>query len=203
MKKFLSWSANMTNENCKACDGTGDVHSVVGEFLGTCPVAYYEDGIPVGHDGKYIFPEAKDLPKTHFPTNDGWILVRDGKNLPEEGEEILFVKDVRGTQDEDVRKSLAAMGIGERHPDQKVLHGYVLEVGFSEELGDHWILACKSFTPNGSPVGMVSADHITYWRPMIDPPKDTYVRSPYNYHQIFEIVQGASKKLSGENDEDQ
>lgn len=166
-------------------------------------IAYYEDGIPVDHDGSYIFPEAKDLPKTHFPTDDGWFLVRDGKNIPEEGQEILFVKDVRGTQDEDVRGSLAKMGIGENHPDQKVIHGFVMEVGFLEETGDHWILACKGYTPGGYPIGTVNADHITYWRPMIDPPRDTYVRSPYNYHQVFDIVQKASIELSkGESNEE-
>jgi len=189
-------------ETCGDCDGTGDVHRADGEFVGSCEIAYYEDGIPVSHEGKYIFPEAKDLPKTHFPTDDGWFLVRDGKHLPDEGEEILFVKDVRGTQDEDIRNSLAAMKIGEKHPDQKVIHGWVMEVGFSEELGDHWILACQLFSPNGSPIGTVSADHITYWRPLQEPPKDTYVKSPYNYHQIFEIVQKASAKLSGEQDEE-
>lgn len=165
-------------------------------------IAYYEDGIPVDHNGCYIFPKAKDLPKTHFPTsdNDPWVLVRSCPllHLPEVGAEILFVKDVRGTQDEYVRNMMAKLGRGEPHPDQEVIHGYVTAIGFSEELQESWITACRWFAPDGGPIGSVNADHITYWKYLELPPQDTYVRSPYNYHQVFDIVQKASIELSKE-----
>jgi hypothetical protein len=172
-------------------------------------IAYYEDGIPVSQDGHYIFPRAQDLPKTHFPVPDeilqqSWILVRNGQELPRVGQQIMFIKDVRGTQDESTYNLL-----GREFPAQRVMHGFVTEIGYSEELGDHWISACSAFMPDGGPIGEVSADHITYWMPMPVPPEDTFKRSPYSYYHVFEIVQKASieieknKQPTGEEDESQ
>jgi len=202
---------NRTHEECSGCRFEYALPAPCpGHVSGPTPcgvkskleekIAGYEDGIPYDHDGRYIFPKAQDLPKTHFPSQYAfefqWHLVREGTNLPEVGQEIMFVKDVRGTQDEETRNSLSKMGIGEKHPDQKVMHGFVTDVGFSEELGDHWITAAAAFMPDGGPIGSISADHITYWKPMDQPPEDTFVRSPYHYHTIFQIVQKASVEIS-------
>jgi len=161
----------------------------------------YEDGIPVDATGNYVFPNAKDLPKTHFPVPDrsiqqGWILVRIGEELPQVGQEILFIKDIRGTQDEFLNTVMNMGAKLAKKSDQEVMTGIVTEVGYSEELGDHWIKTCKFHSPNGSPIGVTQADHITYWKPLGEPPEDTYKRSPYSYHQIFKIVQAASTELS-------
>lgn len=145
-------------------------------------IDYDDSSIPVDSEGYYIYPEAKDLPKTHFPADDGWILVRDCKNLPLHGTKILFIVDSRGTQDEFIRDMMKWPTI-----DQEVRSGIVWDTGFEESLQEYWLEACSYRTPNGSPVGLNSADSITYWRPLPEPPKDTFIRSPYNYHQVYEI----------------
>lgn len=138
--------------------------------------------------------KALDLPKTHFETNDGWILVRSAGlgNLPKVDEEILFVSDVRGSSDEDIIKML--------HPHKtitpRVCHGFVQEVGYYQETGDWWIAVHErpnnrggAWSINGKP------DYVTYWRYLIDPPVDTYHPSDIDRLHAFNIIQLASVEL--------
>lgn len=135
---------------------------------------------------------AWELPKTHFPTNDGWILVRDGKNLPVEGQEILFVNDIRGTQEEFHHDVIVRLG-NEQSLKVRVLHGYVLDVGFSEELKEWYISVTKiKWQPGMSPWHVGMPDHVTYWRPMPELPEDNYKPSEYSYYDVFKIVQNTT-----------
>jgi len=171
------------------------------------------------YDGKL---EDIELPHTHFPVqNSEWVLVRDGLNLPQVDQEILYVRDVRGSQLESTRNMLVRIADGDPekitkhtpansvvkslidvmftlptqpYPDQEVKHGWVDEIGYFAEMDEHFIVVRDCARRTGNSRNVEHGDYVTYWRPMVAPPPDTYQRSPFDHHQIWNIVQAKSVK---------
>ena len=135
-----------------------------------------------------------------------WTPVRDGKNLPSKGQEILFVEDLRGTQDGlwreltnrrhakdeyfDVHLHIGTIRLDYegQMPLVRVRHGWVNDVGYSEETGDWWI----EMRPTENWLRMTNgrADHVTFWAPLPPAPTamraDSYAHDPYpgTSHQV-------------------
>ena len=136
-----------------------------------------------------------------------WLTVRDGKNLPAKGQEILFVDDVRGTQDGFWREFTNRQHTEDKYfdinigggntvrldyegqmPLVRVKHGWVNDVGFSEETKEWWI----EVRPTSNWLRMTNgyADHVTHWTPMPSAPQehraDHYSAQPYpcTEHQL-------------------
>jgi hypothetical protein len=143
---------------------------------------------------------ARDLPKLFNGDPSGyWKLVRDGKELPVVGQQILYVYDIRGTASELRHKMFVNIAAGNpyRVTDEapsrlphgvQALHaelfrlptegfkpethiGVVSELGFDEVLQEHWI-AIKSGNSFWSRYH--APEHIIHWAP-IPAPVNTYV----------------------------
>jgi 3-hydroxy-3-methylglutaryl CoA synthase len=124
-----------------------------------------------------------EIPQTHFEDPSGeWFLVCDGKNIPEKNQEILYVFDIRGTQSEHVNDFMKRT-----RPDQEVRHGYVDEVGYNECM-KQWHITTRSNKNSRNLSHLESADHITYWRPLPQPPTDTFKRHAFSYYEVFDIL---------------
>jgi hypothetical protein len=124
---------------------------------------------------------AIDIPQTHFPVqNSEWVLISDGLNLPKIGQEILFVVDVRGSQDESLLKLYH-----NNRPQRCIVHGYVLDVGFDKPSNQWWVSAGDDYIKSFS--NKYNTDHIVYWAPLPALPGDNFVRSPFDFHQTWQI----------------
>lgn len=147
-----------------------------------------EDGKPYDADG-FILPTAAMLPKTHFPSDGGWILVRNAgpDNLPAVDQEILFVNDIRGTQSGEHHLMFPTIFTKPVVPE--VRHGYVSAVGYHDELQDWWIEVCDMPNNNRRGHTIGHPDDVTYWKPMPAPPTDNYVKSPYCSSEVWDIIQ--------------
>lgn len=145
--------------------------------------------------------KAWDLPKTHFPTCDGWILVRDGLDLPSIGDEILFVRDIRGTQNGEYHR---LMNFDPKEL-RKVMRGFVSEVGYSDALQEHWIEVTMHHNSK-YPVVIGHSDEITYWRYFPELPEDNYVpreQHPFEQYQIVVETEKELENASRENNQEQ
>jgi len=105
-----------------------------------------------------------------------WIYIRDGKKLPKEGQEILFVEDLRGTQEGYLSRlhNSAAILV-------KTKHGWVHKVWYEENIKEWWITVRS--TPQWMGILCGFADHVTHWSPMPKPyegPRlDFHAKHPY------------------------
>lgn len=142
---------------------------------------------------------ARDLPKLHYEDPTGfWRLIRTGVSLPEVGQQILYVYDIRGTEAE-LRHGMF-MKIAKGNPYQltdgvpttmpkavygmhaelfrlpvegfkpETFIGVVAEVGFDEILQEHWITVRGA---NNVWSRHHASEHIVYWAP-IPAPINTY-----------------------------
>ncbi len=89
-----------------------------------------------------------------------WIEVRNGINLPEIDQSIIFLEDLRGTQD----------GYYSRIPDKTrpllfTRHGWVSSIGFSNETKEWW-LQVRATAARGLGIFNGHPDHVTHWMPM-------------------------------------
>lgn len=143
--------------------------------------------------------KARDLPKLHHEDPAGfWKLVRTGKELPEIGQQILFVHDLRGTEAELRHRMFEKIANGDPYritnetPNNlpaevaglhaelfklptkpampKTVVGIVEDLGFDEVLQEHYISVRNSNAVWGS---HHASEHIVYWAPL-PLPADTY-----------------------------
>jgi len=111
-----------------------------------------------------------NLPKTHFPVDPPWFLVRDGLKLPVVGQPILFVKDLRGSQSE----WLYTLN-GKTTIKPIVKFGWVDDVAWDEGTQE-WYITDRNQQQWGSLASIIgNADHVKYWMPLPQPPIDNYV----------------------------
>jgi hypothetical protein len=120
---------------------------------------------------------ARDFVKLHQPDPSGfWNLVRTGEKLPEPGQLVLFVYDVRGHIEELYIKLL--------HKDAdikgKSLRGVVDEVYFDPILQEHKISIVQE---RGFWAKFYSPDAIIYWAPIPEAP-DTFCEAPDDEDQL-------------------
>lgn len=158
---------------------------------------------------------AKDYPKLHHPDPLGfWKLVRIGEELPAVGQRILYVHDIRGTNDELHHNLMVRIAEGDpyrcgivaqKKPGDKVQqHEAMIDellklptkqyqpetrVGVVDEVAfdevlGEWYISVR--TERGWPGFSVNPDHIVYWAPFPSPP-NTYTERPDDFeHLSFE-----------------
>lgn len=150
----------------------------------------------------YRQKRVRDFAKLHHPDPSGfWNLVRTGEKLPKVGEQILFVKDIRGTSAELTEQLFVRIANGDpyrcglvnkKKPGEKVYEHEVLidealklptevspprtRVGIVEEVGfneifQEWYITIQA--ERGWPGFHIDPCHIIYWAPFPAAP-DTY-----------------------------
>jgi hypothetical protein len=125
-----------------------------------------------------------ELPDTHFPDPTGeWHLVHNGLVMPVLNQEIMYVVDIRGSQSE-FNNDLMKWPF----ENQEVRHGYVDDVGFSTGM-NQWHISVRSLKHNRGASHIDYGDHITYWRPMPQPPADTFKRHAFMHFDVWKISQ--------------
>lgn len=145
---------------------------------------------------------ARTFSKLHHPDPSGfWNLVRTGEKLPVEGQQILYVLDVRGTDDELHQQLMAKIANGDpyrcgivaqkKEGDKIFEHEVMIDellklptevsppktmIGVVEKVEfdsvmGDWIIFV--YADRGWPGFSKNPDHIVYWAPMPTPP-NTY-----------------------------
>lgn len=143
--------------------------------------------------------KARDLPKLHHEDPTGfWKLVRTGKELPEIGQQILFVYDLRGTEAELRHQMFTRIANGDPYritneaPNNlpaavaglnaelfklptkpaapKTVVGVVEDLGFDEVLQEHYITIASRGNVWSA---YYASEHIIYWAPL-PTPADTF-----------------------------
>lgn len=151
------------------------------------------------------------LPKLHHKDPSGeWNLVRMGINRPQVGQEILFVKDIRGTTDELTYNNLVKVSEGDPYKitndalreGKRVLGGAVGDV-----MAEMFKLPTKAYKPTvhfGKVVSVnfdiiseewwidvapphefmahVKPEHIVYWKPLGEAPETFTPRGDYDLY---------------------
>jgi hypothetical protein len=114
---------------------------------------------------------ARDFVKLHQPDPSGfWNLVRTGEKLPEPGQLIMFVYDIRGTSEEFYTKLINKNAVVKGES----LRGVVESVFFDPVLNEHQILIKQD---KGFWAKFYSPDNVIYWAPIPEAP-DTYSEAP-------------------------